>query len=76
MKGLVAIVVMLLAGGLLLTSCGDECDWDGDCLIACDCNGDGIEESIYPHDCTGGHCGVQHQQDLADGCAVLCFEGY
>jgi hypothetical protein len=76
MRWLATLALSFAVAGWVLAGCGDSCETDGDCLIACDCNLDGTLESIFPHDCTDGHCGVRHQRDLEEGCEVLCSEGY
>jgi len=72
------VVALFLTVGLLgaigLGGCS-TCEDDNDCLILCDCDGDGEDDSWYAHDCGGGGvCTGGYDQDVRKGCEVLCEE--
>lgn len=73
-----APILILAAVGLLLALCSgcDQCETNGDCLIMCDCDGDGAVEALYPHDCNLGTCGNDYDAHLEAGCEALCDDQY
>ena len=69
-----ALTLMLAVAGLILCLCAgcDECETNADCLIMCDCDGDGDVEALYPHDCSNGYCGNNYAAHAEAGCEELC----
>lgn len=74
MRPLAAMIMALGALGLCLVAGCSPCEGERDCLIICDCDGDGVDDSFYAHDCSGGVCIQGYDRDVAKGCEALCDE--
>ncbi len=70
----VALGLAVSAGLLLLLAGCSSCEEDLDCVIVCDCDGDGSDDAFFAHDCNHGFCGHGYDQDVRDGCEALCDE--
>ncbi len=71
-----AAALAVAIGALALGAAGgcSSCEDDIDCLIMCDCDGDGTDDAVFPHECSGGVCTEHYDSDARKGCETLCDE--